>query len=161
MMNSQSTRTDLHHGRSVHWIGNINVLMGGVDVERHQARAFRIYPGRSNRSVFFVGDRAGESYSFQMSGTGAEWPTELFRLGHSPYNINYFASGFEFQGEGIQTGEWLPVNPFGKIGVEIRPPTDATEGGLGIEVCRQSDNRKAVVEFDFSETAAGPGCYTD
>ena len=50
----EGPRVDLHQGRSAHWVGNINVLMNGVDVERHEARAFRIYPEKVNRSWFLV-----------------------------------------------------------------------------------------------------------
>ena len=158
----QMPPVDLHQGRSVHWIGNINVLIGNVDVERHVARAFRIYPGRANRSVFFLGDKAGESYSFGMKGSGEAWPTKLIRIGCSQNYLGFgqFAGGLDCPGKQIQPGDWLRLDPVGLIGVEICPPEDATEGGLDIEVCRKSDNRKAVVEFDFAETAAGPGCYT-
>jgi len=158
---AQTPQVDLHQGRSVHWVGNINVLIGNVDVERHVARAFRIYPGRANRGVFFLGDKAGESYSFGMKGSGEAWPTKLIRIGCSQNYLGFgqFAGGLDCPGKQIQPGDWLRLDPVGLIGVEICPPEDATEGGLDIEVCRKSDNRKAVVEFDFSETALGSGCH--
>ncbi|MFP6899423.1 MAG: hypothetical protein VCA36_00680 [Opitutales bacterium] len=150
----------LHQGRSVHWVGNINVLIGNVDVERHTARAFRIYPGLSNRSVFFLGDKVGESYSFQMSGDGAEWPTKLIRIENMGFGFMNFSLGGDYPGKQILPNDWKRVDPIGLIGVDIRPPEYVKEGGLGIHVCRKSDNRTAVVEFDFSETALGSGCYT-
>jgi hypothetical protein len=156
----QSLDMNLHRGRSVHWVGNINVLIGNVDVERHAARAFRIYPGLSNRSVFFLGDKIGESYSFQMSDEGTEWPTKLIRIENRCWGFMNFAQGEDSQGEQIQPNDWKRVDPIGLIGVDIRPPEYVKEGGLGIEVCRKSDGRTAVVEFDFSETALGSGCYT-
>ena len=152
-------RGDPNLGRSVHWIGNINVLIGEKDVERHMAQAFRIYPGAANRCVFFLGDKADESYGFELKGPGAGWVTNLSRL-EGPWGCGYFAGGNECPGKQIQPGDWLGVEPGGQIGVEISPPGDATEGGLSIEVCRKSDKRGAVVEFDFSESAAGTGCYT-
>ena len=151
---------NLHQGRSVHWVGNINVLIGNVDVERHAARAFRIYPGLSNRSVFFLGDKVGESYSFQMSGDGAEWPTKLIRIENMGLGFINFSAGLDCSGKQILPNDWKRVDPIGLIGVDIRPPEYVKEGGLGIHVCRKSDNRKAVVEFDFCKTALGPGCYT-
>ena len=164
-----SAGLNLHKGRNMHWVGNINVLIGEVDVERHMARAFRIYPGAANRSVFFLGNKAGESHRFQLSGSGAWWPTELSQLGPSAFGS--FAIGSKLspdQGMEIEPDVWVSANPtplshgipYGKIGVEIRPPEDATEGSINIEVCRKSDKRTAVVEFDFSKTAVGPGCYT-
>lgn len=155
----EAQRQDPNIGRSVYWIGNINVLIGDVDVERHMAQALRIYPGFANRCVFFLGDKAGESYSFELKGSGAEWVTKLSRL-ERPWGFRSFAGGYECPGKQIQSGDYLRVEPYGQIGVEISPPEDATEGGLSIEVCRKSDKRGAVVEFDFSESAAGTGCYT-
>ena len=153
-------RVDLHQGRSVHWVGNINVLIGDMDVERHMARAFRIYPGLINRSIFFVGDKALESYRFQISGDSAEWPTSLIRIENKYWGFLRFAQGDDLQGEQIQPSDWIKIDPIGLVGVEIRPPESAREGSLSIHVCRKSDNRTGVVEFDFSETALGPGCYT-
>ena len=150
---------DPNTGRSVHWIGNINVLIGDADVERHMAQALRIYPGFANRCVFFLGDKTGESYSFELKGPGAEWVTKLSRL-EEPWGFRCFSGGYAGPWQQIQPGDWLGVEPNGQIGVEISPPEDATEGGLSIEVCRKSDKRGAVVEFDFSESAAGTGCYT-
>jgi len=156
---AEAHRQDPNTGRSVHWIGNINVLIGDKDVERHMAQALRIYPGVANRCVFFLGDKAGESYSFELKGPGAEWVTKLSML-ERPWGFRYFAGGYEGPWKQIQPGDWLGVEPRGQIGIEISPPGDATEGGLSIEVCRKSDKRGAVVEFDFSESAAGTGCYT-
>lgn len=155
----KSLDMNLHQGRSVHWVGNINVLIGNVDVERHAARAFRIYPGLSNRSVFFLGDKVGESYSFQMSGDGAEWPTKLIRIENMGPGFFNFSGGLDCPGAQIPPDDWLGVDPIGLIGVDIRPPEYVKDGGLSIHVCRKSDGRTAVVEFDFSETALGSGCY--
>lgn len=155
-----------YSGRSVNWIGNINVLIGNVDVERHMARAFRIYPDCLNRCMFFVGDKpAGESYCLHASGSGVEWPMQFSMMSdrHRMRTFQRFASGWEMSPDSmkpIQPGAWFPADPYSCVGVEISPPEDATEGSLSIEVCRRSDDRRAVVEFDFSAAAAGPGCYT-
>lgn len=165
----QTPQVDLHQGRSVHWVGNINVLIGNVDVERHMARAFRIYPGKANRSLFFLGGTNGETFKFDLSESGHDWSTGLYytmpfhKLNHADQSrLVKFTQSFEmktFPGEWIEPGEWNQLEADPIIGVEICPPEDATEGGLDIEVCRKSDNRTAVVEFDFSETALSSGCY--
>ena len=150
--------------------------MGNVDVERHEARAFRIYPGKINRSWFFLGNNASkETYKFDPHGSSYDWEIGLYST-TAFHNLNTmeqmelcgFSQGLKMEtypGELIKPGEWneLHGNQWGGsaiVAVEICPPKDASEGSLGIHVSRQSDNRTAVVEFDFSETALGPGCYT-
>ena len=160
----EKPRADLHHGRSVHWVGNINVLMNGVDVERHQARAFRIYPGKINRSLFFLGGGAQYATSFEILSPGEDWPTRLY-IGKQL--LIQFIAGLEREsspGKIIEPGEWIRLGFRSTVAVEICPPADATSGALGIQVLQKSPNsekvRKAVVEFDFSESAVGPGCHT-
>ena len=165
----QVPQLDLHQGRSVHWVGNVKILIGTTDVERHVAQAYRVYPGKANRSVFYLGYKAGESYRFHMAGTGAEWPTKLIRLDGVSFGIFLQQIGLHRPTQAAQSSQlfekkiepdnWFDVDGFGKIGIEICPPEDATQGSLDIEVCRKSDNRTAVVEFDFSETAPGSGCH--
>lgn len=167
-------RADLHQGRSAHWVGNINVLMNDVDVERHEARAFRIYPERVNRSWFFLGGGNRDVTSFELWVSSKGWSTRLYYTKPS-YNLSLaehaevigFAQGLEmktYPGELINLGEWTHLGSLAIVAVEICPPEDATKGTLGIQVCQRSVDcekvRKAVVEFDFSESAVGPGCYT-
>ena len=69
-----------------------------------------------------------------------------------------------YPGELIEPGQWACLGVAPIDAVEICPPADATKGTLGIQVRMKSPGsekvRKAVVEFDFSESAVGPGCYT-
>ena len=167
-------RADLHQGRSVYWVGNINVLMGDIDVERHEARAFRIYPGKINRSWFFLGGHSRCSTSFEILGAGEGWSTRLydtpdyFSLSiRGRKELERFREGLElasYPGELIEPGKWARLGLSPTIAVEICPPPDATSSALAIQVLQRSpcgeEVRKAVVEFDFSESAVGPGCHT-
>ena len=167
-------RADLHQGRSVYWIGNINVLMGGIDVERHEARAFRICPGKINRSWFFLGGQPGCSTSFEVLGAGEGWSTRLYETKpdsswsfRDHADLLRFTQGLEMEtypGELIEPGKWARLGMRPMIAVEICPPADATSSTLAIQVLQRSPCgekvRKAVVEFDFSESAVGPGCHT-
>jgi len=167
-------RADLHQGRSVYWIGNINVLMGGIDVERHEARAFRIYPGKINRSWFFLGGDPRCSTSFEILGAGEGWSTRLYETKpNSSWSFRDHADLFRFgqglemetyPGELIEPGKWARLGMHPMIAVEICPPADATSSTLAIQVLQRfpcgEKVRKAVVEFDFSESAVGPGCHT-
>ena len=173
----EGPRVDLHQGRSVHWVGNINVLMNGVDVERHEARAFRIYPEKVNRSWFFLGGEPEDVASFEVWASGEGWSTRLYntnprkaslvRSFRDRQDMVAFATELEmktYPGELIEPGQWACLGVAPIVAVEICPPADATKGTLGIQVRMKSPGsekvRKAVVEFDFSESAVGPGCYT-
>jgi len=167
-------RADLHQGRSVYWVGNINVLMGDIDVERHEARAFRIYPGKINRSWFFLGGPPRCSTSFEILGAGEGWSTRLYETKpdsswsfRDHADLRRFCQGLEMEtypGEMIEPGKWARLGVCPMIAVEICPPPDATSSALAIQVLQRSpcgeEVRKAVVEFDFSESAVGPGCHT-
>ena len=78
-----------------------------------------------------------------------------------------FREGLElasYPGELIEPGKWARLGMCPTIAVEICPPPDATSSALAIQVLQRSpcgeEVRKAVVEFDFSESAVGPGCHT-
>src|SRR5262249_11373072 len=77
---------DLHAllGRGgFHWAGNIDILMRGKAAERHMARALRVYPGKVNAAMFFVGDRP-DGYKFELTGEVEDWQAELADATHSP-----------------------------------------------------------------------------
>ena len=168
----EKPRVDLHQGRSAHWVGNINVLMDGIDVERHEARAFRIYPEKVNRSWFFLGGDPGDATSLEIWESSEGWSTRLYNTKPrwSPRDredLVGFAAGLEMEtypGELIEPGEWVRLGMAPMVAVEICPPRDATKGTLAIQVLQKSpcseEVRKAVVEFDFSKSAVGPGCHT-
>jgi hypothetical protein len=57
-----------------HWAGNINVFVGGKAVERHVAKALRVYPGRMNMAMFIVGSFGkADAYSFELVGLAPDW----------------------------------------------------------------------------------------
>jgi hypothetical protein len=137
-----------------HWAGNINVLIGRQAVERHLAQALRIYPGRTNLAVFFVGDHRDE-YRFALSGSGAAWEVSLF-------DSTDFASLTQARSSqhGIPYGKWIPMEGCRLILLAICPPPDAACGSSEIHVGQRSTNRDAVVEFSLDANAAGAGCYS-
>ena len=56
--------------------------MRGKAVERHMARALRVYPGKTNAAMFFVGDRK-DGYKFELSGDVEDWQAELVDMTRS------------------------------------------------------------------------------
>jgi hypothetical protein len=139
-------------GRSgYHWAGNIDILMRGKAAERHLAQALRVYPGKTNAAMFFVGDR-NDGYKFELSGDVEDWKAELVDMTRSP---------------SLKPGK-APVTPTGEFReftrgtyyLVMRPPHDAERGAVSIHVTRQSDNKEAVVEFSLDSRAKGAGCYT-
>jgi hypothetical protein len=133
-----------------HWAGNIDVLMRGKEVERHMARALRVYPGKTNAAMFFVGDRA-DGYRFEMSGDVEDWQAELVDMTGSP-------SLRPGKAEAVPTGEFREFRR-GTFYLLMRPPKGAERGAVSIHVTRQTDGKEAVVEFSLDSRAAGAGCY--
>jgi hypothetical protein len=142
-------------GRSnAYWAGNLNVFVGQQAVERHMARALRIYPGRLNLAMFVVGDRRPDAYRFRLFGTGDNWgatlgdascgtPRGLFRGGHVP----------------IEPDRWIESAGQRLVMLALRPPRDRETGCVEVHVTQRSTARQAVVEFTFDARADGPGCY--
>lgn len=135
----------------LHWAGNIDILMRGKSAERHLARALRVYPGKTNAAMFFVGDRE-DGYKFELSGDVVEWRAELLDVTRSP-------SLQPKRSRGIPTGEFREFQ-YGMFYLLLRPPQDAERGDVAVHVTRQSDGMEAVVEFSLDRRAAGAGCYT-
>src|SRR5207249_2457738 len=72
---------DLLGGGQPHWAGNINVFVGSRPVERHFAKALRVYPDRTNLAMFVVGDqRKPDSYSFELEGLTSDWEAGLYDM---------------------------------------------------------------------------------
>jgi hypothetical protein len=134
-----------------HWAGNIDILMRGKAAERHLARALRVYPGKTNAAMFFVGDRQ-DGYRFELSGDVEDWQPELLDMTHS-------RSMKPRKAPGIPTGEFREFTR-GTFYLLLRPPLDAERGAVSVHVTRQSDGKEAVVEFSLDCRAAGAGCYT-
>ena len=134
-----------------HWAGNIDILMRGKAAERHMAQALRVYPGKTNAAMFFVGDRK-DGYKFELSGDVDDWQPELLDMTHS-------LSLRPRKAPSISTSEFREFVR-GTLYLLLRPPQGAERGAVSVHVTRQSDGKEAVVEFDLDSRAAGAGCYT-
>jgi hypothetical protein len=143
---------DLHSlmGRSnPHWAGNLNVFVGGRPVERHVARALRIYPGRTNLAMFVVGC-GRDDYLLQAKGEGAAW-SALFDATAS--------SSFLNQNGPIRQSEWIAVDGTHVMILAMCPPEGCRQGNVEVHVTQRSTGKTAIVEFSLDASAAGPGCY--
>jgi hypothetical protein len=137
-----------------HWVGNLNVLVGKTDVERHRARALRVYPGRVNLAWFVVGSGGGDAYAFRLDGPGTRWDAKLYDMTAREslvLNVDENAA--------IAPEQWIPWDGSRVMLLALRAPRDCTAGTLEVQVTQQSTRRKAVVEFSLDPGAAGKGCY--
>ena len=138
-----------------HWAGNICVFRGRQSVERHMARALRIYPGRTNMAVFDVGTPSKlDAYAFDLVGLGPEWEARLFDVTN---NSTLVADPSE---QPIHGARW--VESHGRlmmVTLTIRPPADCQSGNLEVHVTQRSSGKTAIVEFNLDPNAQGPGCY--
>jgi hypothetical protein len=134
-----------------HWAGNIDILMRGKAAERHLAQAVRVYPGKTNAAMFYVGDRQ-DGYKFELSGDVEDWQAELLDMTNSPSLRPEKATS-------IHTSEFREFTR-GTFYLLLRPPKGAERGSVSIYVTRQSDGKEAVVEFSLDSRAKGAGCYT-
>jgi hypothetical protein len=138
-----------------HWAGNINVFVGARAVERHRARALRVYPGRSNRAMFVVGDRGRpDAYAFYFVGLEPDWHASL----HNATGARTLADGAAEKP--IVETRWVEA-PGGRmfIVLKIDPPAGCQEGNVEVHVTRRSCEKTAVVEFNLDPASQGPGCY--
>ena len=133
----------VQQGRRPHWAGNVHVYIGRAEAERHCARAVQLKPGRSNFSLFEVGDRS-DAYRFHFRGEGAGWSPMLMvpRRGQVP-----------------DDGRWISLRPRTVVGLHLSPPADIEEGQLGVEVEQRSTGRRALVEFAFGSETLPPRCF--
>ena len=145
---------DLLGHRTLHWAGNINVFVGRRSVERHVARALRVYPGKLNRAVFVVGKKP-DAYSFEFEG--APWADYASLVDITRMSL-LIHSGTA--GGAISTGQWLETSGPLLIGLDLRLPSSCEEGTLVVRVRQRSTGRDAKVEFSLDARAAGPGCFT-
>jgi len=142
---------DILRGPNVHWAGNINVHIGGRAVERHMAHALRIYPGRKNLAMFFVGDRS-DDYQFDFSGSGTAWDVMLYDATMNPALSSLDAR--------VPTSTWIRLSRTRMFLLAVSPPADCTSGSINVHVRQRSTESQAIVEFSMDASAAGAGCYT-
>jgi hypothetical protein len=147
---------DLLLQETPHWAGNINVLVGNTDVERHRPRALRVYPGRLNMAWFVVGaGGAPDAYAFRLQGPAAQWDAKLFDMtSRERLNISADDNG------AIVPDEWIETHGSRTILLALRVPQECEAASVAAHVTQKSTQRKAVVEFSLDPKAAGRGCYS-
>jgi len=137
-----------------HWAGNINVFVGQEPVERHMAKALRIYAGRTNMAMFVVGSpRHRDAFAFELVGLAPDWKACLFDV----TNAQTLVVGHS--DEPISEGRWVEANGPMMIMLATQPPADCSAGNLQVQVLQRSTQKEAIVEFDLDPKAQGPGCY--
>jgi hypothetical protein len=137
-----------------HWAGNINVFVGRQAVERHFARALRVYPGRTNVAMFLVGGSGRpDAYAFELAGLAPGWEAGL-------YDVSNRRSLAVIPADGpIEETKWVESNGGLMVMLAIHPPADCEAGNLEARVTRRSSGTTAVVEFNLDPAAQGAGCY--
>jgi hypothetical protein len=137
-----------------HWAGNVNVFIGSRPVERHLAKALRVYPGRTNLAMFLVGGRGKrDAYSFDIVGLTADWKAALYDATHGR-TLVIGASDTP-----IQETRWVEAEAGLMVMLATSPPAGCEEGNVEVHVTRRSCQTTAVVEFNLDPTAQGTGCY--
>lgn len=138
---------------STHWAGNINVFTGARAVERHLAKALRIYPGRTNYAHFFVGRRPG-ACSFELEGHPVAEHAYLIE----PSRGSSLIHGTP-RDKAVRLGEWIEARRTMLVLLVINVPPTCAAGTLKVHVNERSTGGRATVEFSFDARAAGRGCY--
>jgi hypothetical protein len=139
-----------------HWAGNINVFVGDRAVERHVAKALRIYSGRTNLAMFCVGGNGKhDAYAFDLLGSAPGWKAGLYDA--------TCASKIEIRtsDKPLQCRQWVEAATGVMLVIlAVRPPVVCENGIIQVHVTRRSCQKTAVVEFDLDPSAQGAGCYT-
>jgi len=137
-----------------HWAGNINVFVGRAAVERHRAKALRVYSGRKNLAMFIVGAPGmDDAYAFKLTGLSFEWEPALY---DSTRLENLLINRTDSP---IKETKWVEANGSRMMLLVIHPPENCKEGKLEVHVTRRSCGKTAIVEFDLDPDAQGTGCY--
>jgi len=137
-----------------HWAGNINVFVGIRPVERHLARALRVYPGRTNLAMFLVGGPGRpDAYAFNTVGLAADWKAALYDVTH---NRSLLVDPSDVP---IEETQWVESERGLMVMLATHPPAGCKSGNVAVQVTRRSSGKTAVVEFDLDPTARGTGCY--
>jgi hypothetical protein len=138
-----------------HWAGNINVFIGKHAVERHVARALRIYSGRTNLAIFVVGEPGKrDGYAFDVVGLTPDWKAALYDVTAANALVTR-PSDSPFQEQ-----QWVEAAAGNMVvALAVRPPVICEEGNVHVHVTRRSCQKTAVVEFNLDPTAQGTGCF--
>jgi hypothetical protein len=137
-----------------HWAGNINVFVGTRPVERHLAKALRVYAGRTNLAMFIVGGPGRpDAYSFELVGLDSDWKAALYDLRHNRSLV------INPRDNPIKQMEWVEADGGMLVMLATHPPAGCEAGNLEVQVTRRSSRTTAIVEFDLGPAAQGTGCY--
>jgi hypothetical protein len=138
-----------------HWAGNINVFIGSRSVERHLARALRIYPGRTNLAMFVVGTPGRrDAFAFELVGLKPDWKAGLFDVTNCSSIVVDPSSDTP-----IEDTQWVESNAGLVVVLATHPPAECRAGNLEVHVTRKAGRETAIVEFDLDPAAQGTGCY--
>jgi len=138
-----------------HWAGNLNVFVGRHPVERHLAKALRIYPGRTNLAMFVVGNsRAHDAFTFELAGLDAGWKAALYDVTNGKSLVVGNSSAY------IDESQWVESHGGLMVILATQPPSDCSAGNVEVHVTRRADRQTAIVEFNLNPAAQGPGCYS-
>jgi hypothetical protein len=144
---------DLLGQPNLHWAGNLNVFVGGRAVERHLARALRVYPGRVNVAMFVVGS-GPDAYRFHLIGEGEDWGATLFdSTDGQTLRLDVRRR------RPVEEGRWIETPGQRLMILALKPSPDCGEGKVEVHVEQRSTAQSAVVEFSLDPDAAGPGCF--
>jgi hypothetical protein len=144
---------DLLDRSQPHWAGNINVFVGGRAVERHLAKALRVYPGRTNLTMFMVGGPGKyDAYAFRLMGMAPDWQASLYDLTSCESLV------LNPLDPPLEETHWVESDALMAM-LAIVPPPDCRAGNLEVHVTRRSCGKTAIVEFNLEPSAQGPGCY--
>ena len=138
-----------------HWAGNINVFVGSRPVERHLARALRVYPGRTNLAMFVVGSPGRrDAYAFELLGLAPEWKAGLYDMRNSQSLVINTAEDIP-----IEETKWVESDGGLVVMLATQPPAGCHTGNLEAHVTQRSTGKAAIVEFNLDPKAQGAGCY--
>jgi len=137
-----------------HWAGNINVFVGACPVERHLARALRVYPGRTNLAMFVVGGPGRrDAYTFGLAGVTPDWKAALYDVTNASTLL------VDSWDACIQEAQWVDAERGLLVMLATQPPAGCRVGNVEVHVTRRSCGTTAVVEFNLDPSAQGTGCY--
>jgi hypothetical protein len=137
-----------------YWAGNINVFIGKRAVERHMAKALRVYPGRVNLAMFMVGNYGKQDgYAFELVGLSPDWKAYLCNVTN---NGRLLVDPSDLP---IAETRWVESSGGLMVMLVTRPPEGCETGNVEVHVTQRSTDEKAIVEFSLDPKAQGSGCY--
>jgi hypothetical protein len=137
-----------------YWAGNINVFIGARPVERHMAKALRVYPGCTNLAAFLVGAAGpSDAYAFDVVGLAPDWRAVLYNMTNGKTLV------VNSDVKPIQENKWVEAAAGMSVILALHPPADCGEGNVEVHVTKRSSQKTAIVEFNLDPDAQGSGCY--